>query len=124
MSKAFKSPKNIPTKEQLLKYYVEEDLPISYTAERLGASKESVRRKLHEYGIPLKPRGRIYGPGADEYRRRKSKPKPIEAKTKPEPDRHPLITVHAGGRVEGNYWQNLNEFEADRARSKMGGVEK
>lgn len=119
MSKAFKSPKNIPTKEQLLKYYVEEDLPIRHVAERLGASPESVRRKLHEYGIPVKPRGRIYGPGADEYRRRKNKPKSIELKAKPEPtQQQPLITVHAGGRVEGNYWQNLIEFEAGRARTK------
>lgn len=107
---------NIPTRKQLQKYYIEENLPLKYVAKRLNTSEYTVRKMLVEYGIPV----------------RTGRPKPTKktsskqsSKQLPEhqdmPPQEPLITVHAGGKVEGNYWENLAKFEANASNARAGG---
>ena len=47
----------ILSREALIELYAGEKLPIIKVAERLGVGSHSVRRNLHDYGIPIRPQG-------------------------------------------------------------------
>jgi transposase-like protein len=52
------------SKQELEQLYCEEGLTIVAIAGRKSLAFETVRRSLHEYGIHVRPRGRLREPGA------------------------------------------------------------
>jgi DNA-binding CsgD family transcriptional regulator len=56
-SRAVPRPAPSISKEQLERLYIQDDLSTPQVAARLGTNRETVRKLIKKYGIPMRSRG-------------------------------------------------------------------